>query len=133
MHLYFSTTLEDFIFENNLSLEYLIKFFINSLWQVFWDFEDTNKVNKPCNYGLKRQDEVNISRLRIGHSKFTHSYLLNGEEWLCDCQLTIQHILFTYVATPQQKNSFPGSHEIYNFSIPFLSHHYYILVYRAPE
>lgn len=44
------------------------------------------------NFGLKRHDEVNISRQRLGHSKLTHLYLLNGDEQpgciFCDCQLT---------------------------------------------
>ena len=31
------------------------------------------------------------------------------------------------MATPQHKNPFSGGNEIYNFGIPFLGHHYYIL------
>ena len=34
----------------------------------------------------------------------------------------------TYMATPQHQNPFPGGHDIYNFSRPFLGHHYYILI-----
>ena len=85
-------------------LKYLIKLYVNSLWQIYWDFCDTsklysiqNKVNKSSNIILKRQDEVIIYRLRIGHTKLTHNYLLNREfqpECIsCDCPLTIQHIL----------------------------------------
>ena len=56
-------------------LKSFIKFYTNSPWQIFWDFCDRNKlyciqnkVNKPYNLTLKRQDEVIISRIRIGHS-----------------------------------------------------------------
>jgi hypothetical protein len=65
-------------------LKFSIKIYINYLWQTYWDSYHTsnlysiqNKVNKPCNIVLKREDEVIISRLRIGHSKLTHSYLIN--------------------------------------------------------
>ena len=85
-------------------LKYLIRLYVNSLWQNYWDFHDTNKlysiqckINKSSNIILKRDDEVIISRLRIGHSKLTHSYLLNKEfqpECIsCNCPLTIYHIL----------------------------------------
>lgn len=33
---------------------------------------------KLINFSLKRQDEVISSRVRIGHSIFTYSYLLKG-------------------------------------------------------
>ena len=85
-------------------LKFHIKLYVNSLWQIHWDFCDTsklysiqNKVNKPCNIVLKREDEVIITRLRIGHSKLTHSYLLNKElqpECIsCNCPLSIYHVL----------------------------------------
>ena len=85
-------------------LKYLIKIYVNSLWQIYWNFCDEsklyaieNKVNKSPHFGLKRQDEVIISRIRIGHSKITHEYLLNRESQpeciSCDCPITINHIL----------------------------------------
>ena len=43
------------------------------------------------------RDEVVLSRLRLGHSYLTHSYLLKGEPppecVTCNCRLTISHIL----------------------------------------
>ena len=79
-------------------LKYFIKLYINYLLEIFWDFCDTctsklisiqNKVNKPCNFNLKRRDDVIISQIRIGHSRLTHSYLLKGEQqpecMFCDC------------------------------------------------
>ena len=51
-------------------LKYFIKFYTN----LFWDFCERNKlnciqnkVNKPYNLSLKRQEEVIISRIRIGN------------------------------------------------------------------
>ena len=42
-------------------------------------------------------DEVVLSRLKLGHSYLTHSYLLKGDPppecVTCDCRLTISHIL----------------------------------------
>jgi hypothetical protein len=85
-----------------------------TLWQNYWDFHDTNKLYSiQCKVNnvkliryqfwctryviLKRDDEVIISRLRIGHSKLTHSYLLNKEFQpgciSCNCPLSIYHIL----------------------------------------
>ena len=34
---------------------------------------------------------------------------------------------FHYMATPYLKNPYPGGYETYNFGIPFLSQHYFIL------
>ena len=55
-----------------------------------------NKVNKPYISYHKRSDQVIISRIRIGHSKLTHTYLLKGEQQpeciFCDCPLTWHHI-----------------------------------------
>ena len=85
-------------------LKLSIKVYVNNLWQTYWDSHHTsklysiqNKVNKPCNVILKREDEVIISRLRIGHSKLTHSYLINKEQQpeciSCNCPLSVYHIL----------------------------------------
>ena len=55
-------------------------------------------------YRSVRSDEVVLSRLRLGHSYLTHSYLLKGEPppecVACNCRLTISHILvdcFEYI------------------------------------
>jgi len=45
---------------------------------------------------LSRRDAVTLTRLYIGHTRFSHSYLLNQEDqpWCtyCDCALTVVHI-----------------------------------------
>ena len=47
--------------------------------------------------GLSRREEIVITRARIGHTYFTHSYLLKGEDmpWCipCHCPDTVKHIL----------------------------------------
>ena len=44
-----------------------------------------------------RRDSVLLNRLRIGHTRLTHSYLLSGDDILecgtCQCPLTVKYIL----------------------------------------
>ena len=44
-----------------------------------------------------RKEEVILARLRIGHTRVTHSYLLQGEEQPqsdgCDAPFTVRHFL----------------------------------------
>ena len=74
------------------------------LWQVEWDGCVSNKLHsvKPTlgylNLShLSRRDDVTLRRLQIGHTEFSHSYLLNWDEqprctfW--DCALTVVHML----------------------------------------
>ena len=46
---------------------------------------------------LSRRHKVTINRLRIGHTRCTHSYLLSGADQpectTCRCPLTVKHIL----------------------------------------
>ena len=59
-------------------LKCFIKFYKNSLLQILWELCDgnklyciRNKINKPFKFNLNRQDEVIISRIRIGYTKFS--------------------------------------------------------------
>ena len=65
-------------------------------WMLYADIQNStpaNKLfsvkpmlgkNKPCTL-LKRHDKTVITRLRIGHTRMTHSYLLSGESQpVCD-------------------------------------------------
>jgi len=74
------------------------------LWQAEWDGCVSNKLHsvKPLlGYSnlsnLSRQDAVVLRRLRIGHTRLTHSYLLNRQDQpecsYCDCALTVAHVL----------------------------------------
>jgi len=46
---------------------------------------------------LSRRDAVTLRRLRVGHTRFSHSYLLNREDQprctFCDCALTVVYML----------------------------------------
>ena len=78
---------------------------IQSSWQSQWDGDHFNKLHsvKPSlgewypSYRSVRQEEVIITRLRIGHSRLTHSWLLAREDApeciQCNELLTIKHIL----------------------------------------
>ncbi|MBJ4999867.1 RNAse HI domain-containing protein, partial [Salmonella enterica subsp. enterica serovar Hadar] len=80
--------------------------FIRQTWQTVWDAQVHNKLHqlKPS-LGLwqsslrsNRRQEVVLARLRIGHCRLTHRYLLCGEEApvcaLCNTSLTVHHLLF---------------------------------------
>ena len=78
---------------------------VKKLWQTEWDLAVNNKLHaikpligeQPSASRSVRKEEVVMSRLRLGHSYLTHSYLLKGEpppECLtCQCRLTIEHVL----------------------------------------
>ena len=84
-------------------IPYVAKFCLDE-WQDIWDCCEGNKLRsiyptvgilKHCK-NMSRYDSVLLNRLRIGHSRLTHSYLLWG--WSPTCQscgipLTVKHIL----------------------------------------
>ena len=76
-------------------------------WQKEWeDVPATNKLRsiKKCvnswqsSIQKKRYLEVLLSRLRIGHTKLTHGYLMSSPHGsppmceVCQCQISIKHI-----------------------------------------
>jgi hypothetical protein len=61
----------------------IINNYISSSWQRLWSCETSNKlhsieptVKATKTYSLPRRDECIIHRLRIGHTHFTHAFLL---------------------------------------------------------
>jgi len=74
-------------------------------WQDIWNSAVNNKLHAiyptvgKCihNNLVSRHDAVIINRLKIGHSRLTHPYLLSGEDQptctKCDTVLTVKHIL----------------------------------------
>ena len=79
--------------------------YIQSRWQLQWDTDIHNKLHsiKPSlgewhqAYRTVRREEVIIARLRIGHSRLTHSWLLTRDDppecIPCSVPFSIQHIL----------------------------------------
>ena len=82
--------------------------YVNALYWVFIvtpprDFCDTskvysiqNKVNMPNNFNVKRSGQLVISRIRIGHSKLTQTYLLNGKSNLSAYFVNVLWLDITY-------------------------------------
>ena len=72
--------------ENSLLFNIFIRFQINLRVGDFYVW-----------MGLSRREEIVITRACIGHTYFTHSYLLKAEEmpWCipCNCPDTVKHIL----------------------------------------
>ena len=60
---------------------------------------------KTC---LSRCDAALLNRLRIGHTRLTHSYLLSGDDLpecgTCQCPLTVKHILVECVDLKDVRN-----------------------------
>ena len=59
---------------------------------------------------LTQNEIVVITRLRIGHTRFTHSYILNREEQpfciVCNQHITVKHILTDYIDFLQDRNKY---------------------------
>ncbi|XP_058817570.1 uncharacterized protein LOC131680873 [Topomyia yanbarensis] len=76
-----------------------------SKWQSAWIVTRNNKLREIKNSVLPfreavigtRRDDVALARLRIGHTKFTHQYLLEKEDpphcRRCNARLTVKHIV----------------------------------------
>ena len=74
-------------------------------WQTSWNNSIGNKLLdiKPTIGEYQsvvpsfRKEEVVLARLRLGHTRVTHSYLLHGEEQPqcvgCDAPFTVRHFL----------------------------------------
>ena len=83
-------------------------------WQNNWNKETSNKLykiqqklKKRTNPELNRKERVKYTRLKIGHTHLTHSYLLKGENQPqcigCNKNLTIKHILTECIEFKEQK------------------------------
>ena len=93
----------------NIALPYrdlypAIKNTFRSAWQFYWDIEINNKMReitnkiKPWSYThSSRRQEVSLCRLRIGHTRMTHGFLMSRDPppYCEDClvALTIKHLL----------------------------------------
>ena len=85
-------------------------------WQSQWDEVANNKLHEiypqlgllPGGSRIIRREESVLARVRIGHTHLTHCFLLNGEDppqcTACDCQLTVEHILFECVDFIESRN-----------------------------
>ena len=99
----------------------MIKGKIRSTWQAQWGDTQRNKLREihpdiPISYSraLPRSWATKLTRLRLGHTKITHEYLMNnGPIPYCDdciVPLTVRHILLECPSYGQQRQlfGFPG-------------------------
>ena len=82
-----------------------VREFAHSVWQQAWGGQRDNKLRelkpvlRPWRSGSRRnrQEEVVLSRLRIGHTYATHGHILRGEDEPtcpgCRVPLTVAHVL----------------------------------------
>ena len=95
-----------------------IKQFIYDKWQLEWECERNNKLQAihptigPWPHANRRirREEVVLARLRIGHTRLTHTYIVKNEQPprcdLCDQQLTVKHILIECGHLTRTRNRF---------------------------
>jgi len=75
-------------------------------------FHSTCSIGRNRNLSLSRYDSVLINRLRIGHTRLTHSYLLKGENQpecqICHSPLTVKHILIDCICFSAARQRYLG-------------------------
>jgi ribonuclease HI len=79
-----------------------IKALLNNKWQQQWDQQNLNKLHaikpviKTWPMQKSRKYDVTLTRLRIGHTRYTHSHLLTGDPaptcQTCNVTMTVKHI-----------------------------------------
>ena len=91
--------------------------YILKRWQGSWDQQIYNKLHEihslvgktPCSYGQNWKEQVVLTRCRIGHSRRTHSYLLNNEERPkgipCNSNYSLKHALLDCVDVSDVRTS----------------------------
>ena len=91
--------------------------YILSKWQLSWDRATFNKLHevkpvlgKNTIYRSLRREEVVLTRLRIGHTRLTHSYLLKREDQpfciSCNEPFTVKHFLIDCIEFSHVRRQF---------------------------
>ena len=120
--------------DNNFKLPYTdlkryINFYTKNKWQNTWNNSCNNKLHETKkeigenpNLKITRKEEVILTRLRIGHTNITHSYLLKGEEppHCIPCQepYTIKHILSNCLDLQQTRKKHYTETELNKIFLP---------------
>ena len=98
--------------------------YVLSQWQSSWDTAVFNKLhaiktnieNGSSAIRNLRREEVVITRLRIGHTRITHSYLLNHEEQpfciVCNQPFIVKHILIDCIDFLQTRNKYYRANDL---------------------
>ena len=94
--------------------------------QDSWDQQIHNKLHEmhslvgktPCSYGQNRKEQVILTRCRMGHSRLTHSYLLNNEERPecipCNSIFSLKHVLIDCVDVADVRQTFYNANSLSN-------------------
>ncbi|GBL78441.1 hypothetical protein AVEN_42937-1 [Araneus ventricosus] len=90
-----STPLKDF--------KHYIKLVLHSRWENRWNSQSMNKLHSikpvvtPWPILTNRKADTIVTRLRVGHTRYTHRHLLMGEQapmcTQCNCIMSVLHIL----------------------------------------
>ena len=86
--------------------------YILSKWQLSWVRATFNKpvLGKNTIYRSLRREEVVLTRLRIGHTRLTHSYLLKREDQpfciSCNEPFTVKHFLIDCIEFSHMRRQF---------------------------
>ncbi|GBM23621.1 putative RNA-directed DNA polymerase from transposon X-element [Araneus ventricosus] len=80
-----------------------IKLLFYTKWQRQWDTETDNKLHSvkphvpPWPSLTTRKADTLLTKLRVGHTRYTHRHLLFGEQTpmcsQCNCSMSVKHIL----------------------------------------
>jgi len=96
--LYILALISCFTLTRRYDYNYLLEAFLMAWW--WWSVYQTVG-SVVHNKRLSRHESVIINRLRIGHSRLTHSYLSSGDDQptcsTCGHPLTVHHILLDCV------------------------------------
>ena len=101
-----SLNLEETVFKiPYVNFKPFINEYISNKWQTIWNGANFDKlrevepiVKRPkVIHKLSRREEIVLARLRIGHTRITHSHLLKREDQpkyiVCDTPFTVKHFL----------------------------------------
>ena len=93
------------IFISFTDLKKKINDYVKNLWIMSWSQQINNKLfhivpdlskRLPCYTNNRKLDTI-LTRLQIGHTLFSHSFLLNKTDppWCCPCNslLSVKHLL----------------------------------------
>ena len=108
-----------------------IKRAIKAAWQFCWTLEMSNKMREitdgihPWVYMSNcRKKETSLCRLRIGHTRFSHGYLMSGDyQPFCDdclVPLTVRHVLIECPSLMEMREHHLGKDSNGNFSLDFI-------------
>ena len=112
------------VLPTNSDLFHFIRHFINQAWLTVWQKQNPyNKLSRikkttspwPSSNLLNRRDEIVLTRLRIGHTRLTHTHLVSDHATLTcphchiDLPLTVEHF-FSCFALNSLRNSYRIPH-----------------------